>query len=330
MRILVLGGTIFLGRHIVKRALQEGHEVTIFHRGNHGKNLFPKIQKIYGDRRKDLKKIPSQYWDAVIDTSGYFPEDVEKSIAELRDDAERYVFISSASVYRDFKKEGIDENYPLLELKDDHNFQVTNENYGALKALCEEKVRNHYPRRHLIVRAGLIVGPHDPSDRFSYWPYRIKKGGNFIAPGSPENEVQFIDVRDLAEWILYSLENGISGTYNTNGFEETLTMDDFLHKCIETLNHNAVPVWMNDEFLMKEKIMPFAELPLWLPKTEFTKGFNKISSAKAYKNGLKLRPVEATIEDTYRWLESEVIDKRSLVAGLHQVKEDRLLNLWRI
>jgi len=217
MKILILGGTLFLGRHIIESAVRNGHEVTMFNRGRRNPELFPDVEKIQGDRDSDLAALKGRKWDAVIDTCGYIPRIVERSAEALAGNAETYLFISTISVYKDFSKPGITENSGLAHLENEADETLTNETYGALKAHCEERVKKYFPDNSLIIRPGLIVGPNDYSDRFTYWPVRIKKGGKIIIPRNTDYPIQFIDVRDLADFAVRMIENKRTGTFNATG-----------------------------------------------------------------------------------------------------------------
>src|SRR5579863_2076845 len=233
MKLLILGGTVFLGRSIVEAALSRGHEVTLFNRGLHNPDLFPEVEKIRGNRNEDISLLQEgdRHWDATIDTSGYVPRAVQASAEALVGRVHHYTFISSISVFADFSKDGIDEQSPVGTLEDETVEEVTNESYGPLKALCEQAAERAMPGRVLVVRPGLIVGPNDVTDRFTYFPYRVAQGGEMLAPGEPEQQTQFIDVRDLAEWIVRMVEAGKTGTYNATGPDYALTMEQFLAEC---------------------------------------------------------------------------------------------------
>src|SRR5215210_2686868 len=231
MDVLIIGGTGFLGRHLVEAALGDGHRPTLFNRGLSEPGLFPEVEKIEGDRDGDLSALRGRSWDAVIDTCGYVPRVVRASAGLLADAVDHYTYISSISVYSNAIALGADEEAPVRELPDRRVEEVTGETYGGLKALCERAAEEMMPGRVLNVRPGLISGPHDPTDRFTYWPRRIAAGGEVLAPDSPERRVQFIDVRDLAAWILkMSVEQRI-GTYNATGPDYELTMGQLLEEC---------------------------------------------------------------------------------------------------
>ena len=244
MRLLVLGGTKFLGRAVVEAALARGDEVTLFNRGQTGTELFPEVEKLRGDRDGDLAALEGREWDAVIDPSGYVPRIVRDSAELLRGSVGHYVFVSSGSVYAD-PYPGFDETAPTAELEDPDTEEVM-AHYGALKAACERVVSEVFPDAHTNVRAGLIVGPNDPTGRFTYWPLRVAVGGELLAPAPPERSVQFIDVRDLGEWMVEACDKGHVGTFNATG--EQLRFDEFLAAC-----GDADPVWVSDEFLRRAR-----------------------------------------------------------------------------
>ena len=252
MDLLILGGTRFLGRHLVEAALGEGHRVTLFNRGLSGPDLFPGVEAISGDREGDLSSLMGRRWDAAIDTCGYVPRVVRASAGLLANSVDHYTFVSSISVYSEGIEPGADEAAPLQELADPAVEEVTGETYGALKALCERAAEEEMPGRVLNVRPGLISGPHDPTDRFTYWPRRISAGGEVLAPDRPERQVQFIDVRDLAAWMVEMSAEGKTGTYNATGPDYVLQMGKLLEEC-EAVGGDAKIVWVSEEFLEAER-----------------------------------------------------------------------------
>ncbi len=217
MRILILGGTVFVGRHLVEAALARGHEVTLFNRGQHGPDLYPGVEKLRGDRDGGLDALRGRRWDAAIDTCGYVPRIVRASATLLANAVDHYTFISSVSVYPEAHTRHLDEDSPVGALDDESVEDVTPETYGPLKALCEQAAEGAMSGRALTIRPGLIVGPHDPTDRFTYWPRRVAQGGEVLAPGRPERPVQIIDARDLAAWTLQLVASGARGVYNATG-----------------------------------------------------------------------------------------------------------------
>src|SRR5215212_9342943 len=247
MRNLIIGGTRFLGRHLVESALDHRHEVTLFNRGKTNPDLFPHLETILGDREKDVDKLKNRIWDTVIDVAGYLPRVVRLSAEVLEANVSRYVFISSISVYENFKKIGIDESDPVGKLAEETVEEVTGETYGPLKALCEKAVQDLYRERALIIRPGLIVGPHDPTDRFTYWPVRMARGGEVLAPDRRDQPVQIIDVRDLAAFIVDLVERKITGVFNATGPEQPYRLEQFLINLCDVLNPSAQLRWVSTD-----------------------------------------------------------------------------------
>ena len=275
---------MFLGRAIAADALAREHELTLFTRGTTNPGLFPEAERIRGDRKRDLAAIEGRTWDAVIDTSGYVPADVRASAEQLRDSG-RYVFVSSVSVYADFSS-GPTEESPTAQLGSmpEDELAADYSNYGPLKALAEAEVERMFGDRALIVRPGLIVGPHDPTGRFTYWAHRLARGGELLAPAPPERRSQFVDVRDLAAWILDAAERGVTGTYNATN--EGVSWSELLA--------GADVTWVADEFLQEHEVGPWMELPLWIPDPEWV-GMHSIDVGRAVAAGLRFRPLEETI-----------------------------------
>lgn len=326
MRILILGGTVFVGRHLAEVALERGHSVTLFNRGQHNADLFPDVEHLRGDRDGDLRELEGRHWDAAIDTSGYVPRVVRQSARLLAGAVERYVFISTLSVYPDDAPPGTVEDDPVATLPDETVEAVTGETYGPLKALCEREVEAALPGRTFIVRPGLIVGPHDPTDRFTYWPHRVSQGGRVLAPGQPDRAIQFIDVRDLASWITDMMQRGRSGVYNAVGPDNRLTMARLLEACRLVSAGDAEFVWMDDRFLLDQGVGPWMELPLWIPEEE-AGGFFAFDCGKAQRAGLTFLPVERTAGDTLAWSRTLPAD-REWKAGMQRQREAELLALW--
>ena len=250
MKLLILGGTVFLGRHLVESALERGHTVTLFNRGQHNADLFPSVEKLRGNRDGELDVLRGRSWDAVIDTCGYFPRIVRASAEMLAHAVDHYTFISTVSVYAEVKQPSIDENAPVARIEDESVEKITEESYGALKALCEQAVERALPGRALVIRPGLIVGPHDPTDRFTYWPHRVARGGEVLAPGKATSRVQFIDVRDLAEWTMSMVEAKQTGVYNATGPAHALTMEQTLSECRKVSQSDARLTWVEEKFLL--------------------------------------------------------------------------------
>ena len=295
MRLLVLGGTKFLGRAIVDAALGHGHEVVLFNRGRTNPDLYPGLTTILGDRRTDASKLKGASYDVVIDVAGMDPSDVEPTVGTLRGPVDRYVFISTVSVYVDHSIPQV-EGQPVLAIADDLSPGAA---YGAGKAAAERVVTEAFGVRALVIRPGLIVGPHDPTDRFAYWPRRIARGGRVLAPGGPEHPAQFIDVRDLAGWVVAAAEAGLGGIFNATGHPTTLGA--VLGCCRETItgSHSTL-VWVSDEALISAGVSPWMGVPLWIAAPGW-KGASKVNITRALAAGLSFRPLEQTVRDTLTW-----------------------------
>lgn len=328
MNILLIGGTIFLGRHVVESALERGHTVTLFNRGMHFPELFPNVEKIQGERLADIEKLRGRSWDAVVDTCGSFPRQVRASAGLLADSVGHYTFISSLNAYPDMSRRDVDESAPVARLEDESVEEVTFETYGGLKVLCEEAAEELMPGRALNVRAGLIVGPCDFSDRFAYWPRRIAAGGEVLAPEGPDVLTQFIDVRDLADWIVHMIEIDKAGTYNTTGAPGAVTLGEVIEASRRLSGSDAAVTWVDEPFLMEQNVGPWMELPLWLPSSDpDSAGFNFVSSAKAVADGLTYRSLDDTVAATLEWLKTLPAD-RQYRAGLKPEREAELLRAW--
>ncbi|HLU10473.1 MAG TPA: SDR family oxidoreductase [Oceanobacillus sp.] len=322
MKLLVIGGTRFVGRHIVEAALARGHEITLFHRGQSNADLFPEVEKIHGDREHDLDKLKGRRWDAVIDTCGYVPRIVRLSAEALADSVDHYVFISTISVYEDPAQAGADEDAPLKTIEDETN-EDFKQFYGALKVLCERAAEAVLPGRVLHVRPGMIVGPHDHTDRFTYWAVRASKGGEVLVPGKPDRLVQMIDARDLGAWMTHLIEEKRTGILNATGPAYKLTWGEWMNTCKTVAGSDASFTWVSDEFL-QEKEATQSQLPFWVP--EFYNGIFDVSLKRAFDAGLTLRPLAETVRDTLAWFNS--LD-RPLSVGLSPEQEADLLAAWK-
>ncbi len=326
MKILILGGTKFLGRHLVNSARARGHEVTLFNRGQTNPDLFPRVEKIRGDRERDLDQLKGRNWDAVIDTSGYLPRVVRMSAEALKDSVDQYVFISSVSVYRDFIKFGINENDPVGRLPDETVEEITGETYGPLKALCEKTVQDVFNIRSLIIRSGLLVGPHDPTDRFTYWPVRVARGADVLAPDRPDVVTQLSDVRDVSDFIIELIQNSVSGIFNATGLPHDLTMGTLLETCKVVSGSDANFKWAPLDFLRKHHVQPWSDLPVWLPDDGEDAGSAEVDVTKALQAGLKFTPLKDTVRDTLEWARTRPADHQ-WCAGLTPEREKELLEL---
>jgi 2'-hydroxyisoflavone reductase len=325
MRLLIIGGTRFLGRALVHSAQERGHELTLFNRGKSSPGLFPEIEQITGERMSDLDRLQGRKWDAVIDTCGYEPAAVRLSAIGLADAVERYIFISSVSVYADLSQPGVDETAATARLPEGADEQFNIEHYGALKALCEQAAENAMPGRVLNIRPGLIVGEYDPTDRFTYWPWRAAQGGDILAPGRPAHPIQFIDVRDLADWTVKMIERKETGIYNATGPLPAVTLGDLLETSIRVSQSNARLHWISEAFLLENGVQPWSELPLWIPENDpESGGMEQVNVQKAVQSGLSFRSLEDTVQSTLVWANSRPAD-HAWRAGLPLVKETELL-----
>jgi 2'-hydroxyisoflavone reductase len=323
MRLLILGGTRFVGRHLVEAARAGGHDVTILHRGRSGRSLWPDVHEILADRDGDLPDaLGDATWDAVVDTSGYVPRVVRASLDALRDRADRYGFVSTISVYASFERPRQDETAPLTELRDPTTEEVTGDTYGGLKVLCEHEVRSVYGDDALIVRPGYVVGPHDYTDRFTYWVERIARGGRVASPPPPEAPAQFIDARDLGAWIVSAVENEPRGTFNAVGPDEPLTFEGWFERTRDAIGSDAEFVWVPEERIRALGLED--KMPLWSSQQDPDARFvMDVDASRALAAGLSYRPLEATVVDTLRWFRSE--RDGDLTAGLTPAEEAMLL-----
>jgi 2'-hydroxyisoflavone reductase len=338
MKILVLGGTAFLGRHLVDAAMARGHAVTVLNRGHRG---VPRrgVEWLQGDRNVDLSRLAGLRWDAAIDTSAYVPSQVRASTAFLAEQVAHYTFISTLSVYASANVGPVDESGTLEEVPIERlagleailpEGPITAANYGAmyggLKVLCERAASSAMGGRTFIVRPGLIVGPYDYTDRFTYWPSRIARGGEVLAPGDPRASRRFIDVRDLSAWIIASIEENRTGTYNATGPDYDLTMERVLDECRLVSGSDARFTWVDDDFLVAEGADPWTGMPLWVPRTIAPASFRG-TYRRALDAGLRYRSLADTIRDTWIWDQTRPPD-RQRNGGLSPTRERQLLASW--
>lgn len=335
LRILVLGGTKFLGVHIVELALQHGHSVTLFNRGKTNADLFPQLVHLKGDRDAQLESLKGKHWDAVIDDSGYVPRHVKLSAELLAPNVQRYVFISTISVYASFAQPN-NEDSPVGKLADETTEKVDGGAYGPLKALCEKAAEAAMPGRVAVVRPGLIVGPRDPTDRFTYWPARAARGGEMVTPNQASDRIQYIDARDLAAFVLRLVERRTVGTFNATSPPGMFTIGDLVSASITAANAMAKPslspspVWVPADFLEKQKVQPWSDMPVWIPASGEYAGFADASVVRALREGLSIRPVQPTVNDTLAWhLQRPEAERAKLAAGLTPEREKAVLEAWR-
>lgn len=309
MRLLVLGGTRFVGRALVEAALAGGAEVTLFHRGQTGTELFPAVERLTGDRDGELDALRGRAWDACVDVSGYVPRVVRASAEILRGAVGRYVFVSSVSAYASLAQPGLTEASPLAELEDPETEEITPETYGGLKARCERVVEEVFGERCALVRPGVVAGPHDPTGRFTYWALRGPRGGEALVPAQTAEQVQVIDVRDLGAFLLRAAE-GLSGAYNAVGPGEPAGLVDVVA--------GATPVVVDEAFLLEHGVTT-QDVPLWFPGGD---GWSRVENARALTAGLTLRPIEATIRGARE--QAAPVER----IGLTEEREAELLAAW--
>ncbi len=329
MKILILGGTVFLGRALVVAAQARGHQLTLFNRGKSNPDLFSDVEALHGDRATEMHLLAGRNWDAVIDTCGYLPRVVRASAEALKNRAQHYTFISSLSVFADVSRPGVDETAPVGKLSDEQVESIDGDTYGPLKALCEQAVEQILPDQTLIIRPGLIVGPYDPSDRFTYWPWRVAQSGEVLAPGLPETPIQFIDVRDLAGWVLQMVEIGQTGVYNATGPQQPLSMGELLETCKTVSGSTATFTWVDEAFLLSQAVQPWSDLPIWIPASdEASAGFHRFNCRKAIEAGLQFRSVAETVQATLEWAALRPVG-HPWRAGITVAREKELLEKWK-
>lgn len=333
-KILILGGTGFIGPAIVEAATARGHTLTLFNRGKTHAELFPDIEKLRGDRDPNigdgLKALQGRQWDVVIDDFGFVPRIVKASSELLAPNVKQYIFISSISVYKDNDARDADETAALATMDDPtvESMGPQYQNYGALKALCEQAAETAMPGRVTNVRPGFIVGPRDNSDRFTYWPVRVERGGEVLAPGDPGDPFQIIDVRDLAQWLVHITEENVTGVFNATGPNEKLTIGQMLDACKAVSNSDARFTWVSAAF-MEKHAEGEGDLPLWVPASGESAGFHTRSIAKAIKAGLKSRSIKDTAKATLAWFKTlPPARQEKLNAGLPPAREAELLAAW--
>jgi 2'-hydroxyisoflavone reductase len=329
LKILVMGGTGFLGPHFVQAARARGHVLTLFNRGKTNPGLFKDIEQLHGDRKLDLSALEGRQWDAVLDTSAYLPGDVTRSATLLSKAVGQYLIVSTVSVYAETDKPDADEDAKLIVLPDPTVQQVTAETYGGLKALSEQAAQAAMPGKVTVVRPGLIVGPGDNSDRFTYWPARVARGGEVLAPDSPEAPTQFIDARDLAAFMLHLIETRTFGVFNADARSGSLTMGALLAACQRATDEESTVQWVPADFLEKHKVSAWADMPCWLPATGENAGFGRTSVARAEKAGLTWRPLDDTVRDTLAWWRGLPAERRAKPkAGISPEREAAVLAAW--
>ena len=339
LKILILGGTGFTGPFQVKYALARGHQVTVFNRGKTHPGELPKgVEQLIGDRNSNLDALKGRKWDVVIDNPTMLPKWVHDAAEILKGNVDRYIFISTISVYGDVPTPGLDETAPVAKYDGADAMKETRDTviaskfalYGPLKALSEKEVEKWFPGKACIIRPGLIVGPGDETDRFTYWPVRIDRGGDVLAPGNPSDPVQFIDARDLAEWTIRMAEMGATGVYNATGPATPLTIGGMLEGIRTALGSNAKFTWVPADFLEKEKVAPWSDMPVWVPPTGEDGGMGAVSIKRALDKGLTFRPLAETARDTLAWFTAQPKEhQEKLKAGITAEREAEVLAAWK-
>ena len=338
LRLLILGGTGFTGPHQVRYALSRGHKVTVFNRGKTHPGELPKAaEQLIGDRNGQLDALKGRTWDVVIDIPTTLPVWVRDAAQILKGNVDRYVFISTISVYSDNSKPGMDETGPLAKYTGADAMKETLQTlrasnyalYGPLKVLSEQEAEKWFPGKALIIRPGLIVGPGDETDRFTYWPVRVDRGGEVLAPGEPSDSVQFIDARDLAEWTIRMVEQGNTGTYNATGPKSKLSMKEMLDGIKKVTKSDARFTWVNADFLAAHNVKPWSDMPVWVAPRGDEVGFSQISVKKAVSKGLTFRSVPETAQATLAWFRKQPAERQAtLRAGIKPEREKEVLALW--
>jgi 2'-hydroxyisoflavone reductase len=330
LSVLVLGGTGFIGPHMVREMLRRGHAVTLFNRGRTNSELFPDIETIKGDRDGGLQGLEGRSWSAVVDNSGYVPRHVQDSARLVADNTQRYLFISSLSVYADFDIEN-HEDSPLATIDDETVEDVTGETYGALKALCEKRVAAEIDGDRLtVLRPNYIAGPGDHTDRFSYWPIRTRQGGEMIWPGTPADSIQFIDVRDLAVFVVDCLEQDVSGIYNMTNPAGAYSMGRLLDDCRALTRAEVDPIWISAAFAYEQRLIGGRTLPIWHPSSGPESAGGGFSAERAMEAGLQNRPARETVRDILTWWDTLPAERtEKLRAGLDAAREAEVIAAWK-
>jgi 2'-hydroxyisoflavone reductase len=326
LNILVLGGTGFIGPHLVRHALERGHSLTLFNRGRTNTHLFPEAEKLVGDRNDDLTALEGRHWDAVIDNSGYTPQQVKLSVDLLKGSCDQYLFTSTRSVYTDYTLDVMDEDAPVGPT---HLPESEWDGYGPNKVLAERVVRDAFGARTLITRPPIIVGPGDRTDRFTYWVDRIDDGGDILVQGHADDPVQFVDVRDLAEFYVHLLETSVTGIYNTEGPGSPLSAAGLVHGIKAVTSTPSVFHWVDWDFLIEAGETPQESLPFWQPPRGRYLNYGRMDNSRAIAKGLTFRPLAVTARDTLDWHRTrEAAAQEELRTGLSREREAELLSLW--
>ena len=327
LTLLILGGTGFIGPYVVRYAMERSHTVTLFNRGRTNTHLFPEVEKLVGDRDGQLDALKNRDWDVVLDNTGYVPRHVRDSAQLLKGSVGRYLFTSTRQVFADFRAPDKKEDAPKATI-DDPTSEDVGRHYGALKVLCEQAVNDVYGELATIVRPTAVAGPGDRSDRFTYWPVRINRGGEVLAPGTRTDPVQYSDGRDLAEFMVHLIENDTPGSFNAAGPEADLSIAAFLYGCRAITSANVRFTWVPADFLAEQNVRPRRGMPLWIsPKVEGERR-SPVNRDKAVAHGLKFRPLAVTARDTLDWFLSKPQDQQRLRRGISAEREAQVLAAW--
>ncbi len=328
MKILFIGGTEFVGRYMVEAALREKHKVTLFTRGKSHPELFPEAEKLHGDRDGQLDALKEKKWDIVIDSCGYVPRVVRQSAEFLKGSVGKYLFISTVSVYLDQQRMTETEDSLLQPTAQIKGEEITKETYGPLKVLCEQAVQEIYPDSNLIVRPGFVIGPHDPTDRFTYWVRRFATESAVLCPDASDQPIQMIDTRDLGNFTLKLVNDGATGVYNATGPASPINFRQMLEACQSATGSKAEAIWADYEFLKANEVKPMQDFPLWMPPDNVPHQMLRIDLSKPIKAGLKHRPLHESIRDTAAW-DKQRWGKSELKAGMKREREEGLLEAWQ-
>jgi 2'-hydroxyisoflavone reductase len=329
-RVLILGGTGFIGPHFVHALAARGHALTLFNRGRSKQEARPGVEQLTGDRDGQLDALKGRDWDVVIDNSGYTPHQVKLTADLLHGHVQQYIYISSIAAYADFDVPNIDESYRRAKLEGPTDQPLTGKTYGPFKAVCEQLLEQAYGTRATLIRPTYIVGPGDTSDRFTYWPMRVARGGEMLAPGTPTDPIQFVDARDLADFMCIVVEQRLSGRYNICSTPRSVTMGMLLDTSKRITNANTTFAWASEAFMDAQKLidrelLASDEIPIWMRPSGHTAAAPLVSNARAVSKGLRFRPLEQIIRDTLEWQKQRPPAEQTLSAGLKPEREAEVL-----
>jgi 2'-hydroxyisoflavone reductase len=332
LRILILGGTSFIGPHQVSYALDRGHTITLFNRGRTNTDLFPEVERLKGDRNDDLEALKGRTWDVVIDNSASNPDWVRATAQLLKDSVDRYFYVSSRSAYSDTSRIPMTADAPTFTFQTAGvapDTETARLPYGLRKAMSEREAQEAFPGRAAIFRPGLIIGPRDETDRFTYWPVRIHRGGEVLAPGDQSDPVQIIDARDFSEWMIRMAEDGHSGVFNAVGPATPRPMAELLYGIRAVTTAETTFTWVDADFLAGHEIRPYAEMPVWLPPTEGREGYARFDMSPEVALGLTYRSLAVTTRDTLEYHFSRPPERQAnLRAGISAEREAEVLAAW--